>query len=65
VPSKFNFTEGAFTDGLAEDVLSDFALIGRQFDIRGLLVGFDADLVRVADRLVNGRRWCRLRLALS
>ena len=53
MPTQLYLTKGALADGLAKDILANFALVMTQFDICGLLVSHDADLIRVADSLVH------------
>ena len=45
MPSKLHFTESSLADRFAKDVLTDLPLVGSQFDISGLLVGFETNLI--------------------
>ena len=45
VSAKLDFAKGTFTDGLAEDILANFALIYPKLDIGSLFVCLDANLV--------------------
>lgn len=51
--TQFDFSKGALTDGLAEDVLANLTLVRPQLDVVTLLVRLCPDLIRVANRLVD------------
>ena len=52
--TQLDLTEGAFANRLTKDVLSNFSLVMTQFYFSCLLVGHDANLIRITDSLVNG-----------
>ena len=62
--TEFDFAEGALSDGLAQDVLADFAFVRRQLDLSCLFSSLDTDLIRVADGLIHGCSWSGFRLSL-
>ena len=53
VASQLDFSKGALTDGLAEDVLTNLALVWSQLDVVSLLVRLRPNLIRITYRLVD------------
>jgi len=51
--AQFDLAESAFADGLSQNVLAYFTFVWCQLHISSVLVGLDADLIRVADSLVD------------
>ena len=52
--TQLYFTKSTLADGFAQDILANFAFVWQQLDIGSLLFSYLSDLIRIADRLIDG-----------